>query len=319
MARDTSGLTGSGRRQADGLLAGALLTPALMLLFLFTYFPMFVAVRMSLYGGRRGPGPWVGLDNYREALTSPDFWMALRVTAYYVGGVVPAALVLGFLIAWGLHRIGPGRTLLRTCFFIPYITSTVAAAMVWRALFNPRFGAANQVMAWLGLPAQRWLLESRSLLHLLSGGWIPADWGPSLALCCVILFDIWHLSGFMVVVFLAALQAMPRELEEAARLEGAGSMTLARRIVLPTVRPTLLFLAVAGVCKTLQAFNSIYTLTQGSTVLPETQSLIYYAYAQFYEFGYWGYGSAVAVMLTVLIIVLTFALFRLLNEGSRAS
>lgn len=319
MAREPARLARSNRPHGDVILASTLLMPAMMLLFVFTYFPMFVAVRMSLYGGRRGPGPWMGLGNYLEALASPDFWMALRVTAYYVGGVVPASLALGFLIAWGLHRIGPGRTLLRTCFFIPYITSTVAAAMVWRALFNPRFGMANQVLQWLGIPAQRWLLESRGVLHLLSGGWIPEDWGPSLALYCVILFDIWHLSGFMVVVFLAALQAMPRELEEAARLDGAGSITLAWRIVLPTVRPTLLFLAVAGVCKTLQAFNSIYTLTQGSAVLPETQSLIYYAYVQFYEFGYWGYGSAVAVMLTALIIALTFVQFRLLNAGSRTA
>ncbi|HPU98004.1 MAG TPA: sugar ABC transporter permease [Candidatus Hydrogenedentes bacterium] len=274
---------------------------------------------MSLYGGRRGPGPWVGLDNYREALTSPDFWMALRVTAYYVLGIVPASLALGFAIAYGLHRVGPGRALLRTCFFIPYITSTVAAAMVWRALFNPRYGVANQLLSWIGLPPQRWLLESRGVLFLLTGGWIPADWGPSLALCCIILFDIWHLSGFMVVVFLAALQAMPRELEEAARLDGAGSVTLAIRIVLPAVRPTLLFLAVAGMCKTLQSFNSIYTLTQGSTVLPETQTLIYYAYAQFYEFGYWGYGSAVAVILTVLIIVLTALQFRMLDRGRSVS
>ncbi|MBP9002662.1 MAG: sugar ABC transporter permease [Candidatus Hydrogenedentes bacterium] len=318
MKRDTVSRARITWQGTDTPLAGLLLSPALLLLFVFTYFPMFVAVRMSLYGGRRGPGPWVGLDNYREALTSPDFWMALRVTAYYVGGVVPASLALGFVIAYGLHRVGPGRALLRTCFFIPYITSTVAAAMVWRALFNPRFGVANQVLTRLGLPAQRWLLEARGVLHLLSGGWIPDDWGPSLALCCVILFDIWHLSGFMVVVFLAALQSMPRELEEAARLDGAGSFTLATRIVLPAVRPTLLFLAVAGVCKTLQSFNSIYALTQGSAVLPETQSLIYYVYAQFYEFGYWGYGSAVAVMLTALIIVLTVLQFQALDAGRHA-
>lgn len=296
-------------------LAGVLLGPALFLLFVFTYFPMFIAVRMSLCGGRRGLGPWVGLDNYREALTSPDFWMALRVTAYYVLGIVPASLALGFAIAYALHRVGPGRALLRTGFFIPYITSTVAAAMVWRALFNPRYGVANQLLSWIGLPPQRWLLESHGVLFLLTGGWIPSDWGPSLALCCIILFDIWHLSGFMVVVFLAALQAMPRELEEAARLDGAGSVTLAIRIILPAVRPTLLFLAVAGMCKALQSFNSIYTLTQGSAVLPETQTLIYYAYAQFYEFGYWGYGSAVAVILTALIIVLTAVQFRVLDRG----
>ncbi|HOQ89860.1 MAG TPA: sugar ABC transporter permease, partial [Candidatus Hydrogenedentes bacterium] len=101
--------------------------------------------------------------------------------------------------------------------------------------------------------------------------------------------------------------------------DGAGSVTLAIRIVLPAVRPTLLFLAVAGMCKTLQSFNSIYTLTQGSTVLPETQTLIYYAYAQFYEFGYWGYGSAVAVILTVLIIVLTALQFRMLDRGRSVS
>src|SRR5690606_23371432 len=121
---------------------------------------------------------------------------------WYAVGTVPITIAISLFIAIALFRVRWIGGALRVAFFVPYITSAVAAAMVWRAIFEPRGGLATSLFAWLGLPAQTWLLEPRGVLHLLSNGAIPADIGPSLALVCVIVFAIWRYAGFMIVVIL---------------------------------------------------------------------------------------------------------------------
>jgi multiple sugar transport system permease protein len=302
------------RGWGDLPLAMALLAPALAVLGLFSLWPMAAAVRMSLYGGKQGMGAFVGLGNYAAALQSPDFQRSALVTAYYVLGTVPATLAIGFAVAWGINAALRGRAFYRTAYFLPYVTSAVAAAMVWRALYNPQSGLFNALLAALGLPAQQWLLEPRGLLHLLTGGFLPPDLGPSLALCCIILFDIWHGSGFTVVVFLAALTAIPRELTDAARIDGAGTRQTLRHVVLPLLTPTLLFLSVVGMARAFQAFNSFYALTHGGgRAVTGTENLILHIYAQFYEYGYWGYGTAAATLMSLAIVALTWIQWRLVG------
>src|SRR5690606_4357337 len=129
-------------------------------------------------------------------------------------------------------------------YFLPYITSAFAAALVWRAMLNPQTGIVNRALGGLGIPAQQWLLEPRGVLHLISGGLVPVDAGPSLALCCVIAFDVWHGLGFAVVILLAGLASVPRELEDAARIDGANAWQVARHVTLPMLSPTLYFLSI---------------------------------------------------------------------------
>ena len=292
-------------RAGDAPLAAVLLIPAFSILGLFGIAPLFYAFYISLFGGKQGVGVFNGLGNYADALTRSEFWNSLLVTAYYAAGVVPVSMTLSFLIAYGLYRISRAQALLRIAYFLPYVTSAVAAAMVWRAVLAPNTGLANALLDYIGLPVQQWLLEPRSILNILSGGLLHERFGPSLALCCIIAFDIWHASGFMIVVFLAGLTAMPRELEEAARLDGAGTPQLLRHVVLPVLSPAFFFLAVVGAIKAFQAFNSFYALTQGSRTLGTTENLVMHIYANFYEYGYWGYGAAVATLLTLAIVILT--------------
>ena len=293
-------------RFEDAPLAALLLAPALLILGVFGFAPLAAAAYMSLFGGKQGMGPFVGLGNYAQALGSPDFWRSFLVTLYYALGTIPTAMALSFLIAYALHRIVRGRALFRVVYFLPFITSAVAAAIVWRTLFNPQMGFFNTLLQHLGAPPQQWLLEPRGILHLLTGGHLPASFGPSLALCCIILFDIWHSSGFMIVVFLAGLSSVPRELEEAARIDGAGTFQNICHVVLPLLSPTLFFLAIISTIRAFQAFNSFYALTQGgSWVLGTTENLVLHIYTNFYEYGYWGYSSAIAALLSLAIVLLT--------------
>ena len=290
-----------------------LLAPALLILGTFIIAPMLSTFYMSLYGGRHGLGAYVGAGNYLEALGNPDFRQSMLVTVYYVLGVIPTAMIVSFFIAYGLYRIALFRGLLRSFYFLPYVTSAVAAALVWRSLFNPQSGVVNVALGYLGVEPLQWLLEPRGVLHLLTDGAVPASWGPSLALVCIILFDVWHGCGFMIVVFLAGLSAMPRELEEAARIDGADGWRVLVHVTLPLLSPTIFFLLIVGIIKAFQAFNSFYALTHGGGAA-DTQNLILYIYAQFYQYGYWGYSAAVATLLLVAIVVLTVVQWRVLGR-----
>lgn len=312
LARIDTLLGGSApRRLGDLPYALLLLFPALSIIAVFGVFPLVFALQISAYGGKYGKGPFVGLGNYAEAFASPEFWRSVLVTVYYAAGTIVPTLLLAFLIASALNRIVWGRGFFRTLYFLPYVTSIVAAAMIWRALFNTPHGVFNQLLTLTGLPTQQWLLEPRGILHLLSGGAIGPWVGPSLALCCIMLFDIWHSLGLAVVVFLAGLTTIPRELIDAARIDGASPMQVTRRITLPLLSPTLLFLVIVSTIHALQAFNSFYAMTQGGgRVLGTTENLVIHIYTHFYESGYWGYGSAVAVLLSAAIVFLTVLQWR---------
>ena len=302
------------RGHSEWPLALFLLAPALLVLATFSLSPLLTSLFMSLYGGKHGGGDFVGIANYLEAFQSVDFRRSFLVTVYYALGTVPATLIFSFLVAYALHRIAVGRGMLRTLYFLPYVTSATAAAMVWRALLNPQGGVANALLAKLGLPAQQWLLEPRGMLHILSGGAFDPSVGPSLALCCIILFDIWHSCGFAIVLFLAGLSSLPKEFLEAARVDGASTWKTLRHVVLPLLSPTILFLTTVGIIKSFQAFNSFFALTQGGRTLGTTENLLMHIYANFYEYGYWGYGAAAATLLSAAILLLTALQWRIANR-----
>lgn len=302
----------SAPRSRDTAVAWCLLAPALALLFTFGLLPLGYAVYLSLFRySRTGDVSFAGLENYTTALASGDFWNSVAVTLYYALGAIPAALALSFFAANLLFRITRFAGPFRTIFFLPYVTSVVASAMVWRELFEPNWGLVNTLFSTLGLPSQRWLLEPRGVLHLLTNGAVPPGFGPSLALCCVILFEIWHSTGFMIVVFLAGLAAVPRELEESARLDGAGAWGVARYVTLPMLGPTVAFLVVVSTIGAFQSFNHFYALTGGGRgPLDTTQNMAVYVYSNFYEYGRIGYGAAAATLLCAAIAALTFLQWR---------
>lgn len=315
-ALDRIFLTLGGRNRRETPLAGGLLAPALAVLGVFGIAPIFYALYLSLYGPRDGAMVFTGLANYGEVLRASSFWNSVWVTVFYVLGTVPLTILISFVAADLLHRVTRFRGLLRTLYFLPFITSVVASATVWRVLLDPTAGIANELTAIFGIPAQTWLLEPRGVLHIVTNGMVPASFGPSLALCCIMLFEIWRSCGFMIVVFLAALSAIPREMEDAARLDGASGAQVARNVTLPLLSPTLFFLTVVSVIGSFQTFSSFYALTRdGRGPLDTTQNIIVYIYnTNFYQYERMGYGSAVAVLLALTLIALTLLQWRILGR-----
>jgi multiple sugar transport system permease protein len=283
----------------------------LAVLAVFGFAPLIYAVYISLYDVRAEA--YVGSGNYVRAWNDPEFFSSVRVTVYYAAGTIPATLALSFVIAWLLFRVARARGFFRTVYFLPYVTSAVAAATVWRVLLRPNSGYVNVLLDALGLPTQTWLIEQRGILHLITQGWVAPDIGPSLALCCIIVFDVWHFSGFAIVIFLAGMSAVPRELEEAAIVDGAGPWQVLYRVTLPLLSPTVFFLVVVSAIKAFQTFNSFYALTN-TAQSPDTQNLVIYIYKQLYENQRYGYGAAIAVCLCVAIVVLTLVQWRYLGR-----
>jgi ABC-type sugar transport system permease subunit len=294
------------------------LAPAIVLLLLFQYFPAVYAFWISLHRWGLIKEAFVGLENYQRLLVNEDFWKSLGVTVWYVVLAIPAELILGLLIAYLLFQPIRGRTFYRTGFFLPYVTSTVAAALVWRWIYNPNNGLLNSILISLGRPKSLWIDESSGIFALLLGpaGAALPSWlaGPSLALVCVAVMSVWQYIGFNVVIYLAGLGGISRELYEAARIDGANEWQVFRRITLPLLSPTTFFLATVSTIGALQAFNTIYVMTNGGP-LDTTRTVLLLVFKTFYQQTRVGYGSAIAFVLTFMILGLT--LLNLRFVGSR--
>lgn len=306
----------------EALLAYGLLLPSALVLGGFGLLPVLNALWLSTQRWRLVPEGPVGLDNYRALFAAPEFWQSLGVTLWYVVGTVPPALVLGYLIAELLHARIRGLALYRTAFFVPYVVSPVAAAAVWRWMLNPNFGIATAVAAWAGWHPT-WLQEQTGIFTLAAAGLgveLPG-WagGPSLALACIIAVSVWHNLGFAVVVLLAGLSAVPTDLTDAARLDGARGWSLLRRVKLPLVSPTLFFLLVVFSIRAFQTFSQVYVMSIDHRGGPAgtTRNLSLYIYQSFNENAPAqgpGYGSAVAVVLFLIILALTLLQFRVVGR-----
>jgi len=304
------------------------LLPAALLLIVFSILPVLYGLIVSFCRWGITYERFVGLGNYYKVLLDPEFRQSLTVTIYYVIGTVPVGLILSYIIASLLVQKLRGMGAYRTIYFLPYITSTVAAAAIWKWIFHPGDrGLANGLLAWIGglvgkadMPAVLWVQDPRSIFRVF-GEIIGVDinWGgPSVALLCVIIFSIWHSLGFNIVIFLAALSALPNEVNEAAMIDGARGWKMARHITLPLISPTIVFLLVISVIRAFQAFNQIYVMI-GEHALPEAQNVTFFIFSKFYNSGEVGYGSAAAFVLFLIIMLLTVAQMRLLSKMTHYS
>ncbi|MFW5870082.1 MAG: carbohydrate ABC transporter permease [Candidatus Sumerlaeota bacterium] len=299
------------------LLPYLFIAPSAIVLAVFWLYPLANAFYMSLVNDS---GQWVGLDNYR-ALMGPygGFWHSLGVSLWYLAGTVPAALVISFLLANLLFQRLRARGFYRLIYFLPYITSTVAAATVWRWIFNPRStGIANAILEWLGFDPQRWYYESTGVFVLMAEGAgfdLPdALAGPSLALVCAIVFGIWHTLGFNIVIFLAGLSVIPNELHEAAEMDGAGLRQRLLHVTVPLLMPTIFFLTIVSIIRSFQTFNEIYVMTREESIA-STQNLTMLIFNKFYLVNDYGAATAAAVILFLILLALT--IFQLVVVGRK--
>lgn len=308
------GTTRRRRILAENLLAYAFLLPAMLILIVFHFAGGFAAVGMSLFKWDIVPGAFRGLDNYQTVLSgsrAQEFWHSLSVTLTYTAITVPLEIVISLVLAYLLFQKMKGRGIYRTLYYLPYITSVIAAGVIFNWLMNPNYGLFNQVLELVGIGPQKWLDEPRGLFELISGGALP-DWaaGPSLALVGVSLFTIWHFIGFQVVIFLAGLGNISNEYYEAARLDGASERQIFTRITLPLLSPTTFFVATIATIGALKSFSQIYVMTNGGP-LETTRTLGYEIFHVFFQQGRIDLGATMAVLLTVIILLFTLFQFRI--------
>ncbi len=289
-------------RWRDALIGWSFAAPFVILFLVFMAGPILVAFVTSFTDLRvtdiRNPlsVEVIGLDNYTAVLSDPRFQKAAANTAVFVLLGVPLTMVLGLAAAVGVNQgVVKFRTLFRVGFYLPVVTSIVAIAVVWRLLLGTEIGLINATLSVFGIGGPGWLSDERY------------------ALWSIIAMAAWRNLGFLMVIFLAGLQTIPRDLYEAAEVDGASSWQRFRGITLPLMRPTLLFGAVITGIGYVQFFEEVYVMTQGGP-LNSTLSLAFYAYSQF-SFGNYGYTAAAAFVLFVAIAMLTFAQFRAFRES----
>lgn len=272
---------------------GLFLLPWLVSFALFSAYPILFSLGVSFtrfdpfHGGLTG---WAGLANYRTVFGEPLFWRALGNTVVFVVGTVLPTAVLSLALALALDRAGRLKGLLRTGYFIPSVVSLAVISLVFKYIYS-RQGPLNLVVTLLGAEAREWLLD------------------PRYALASIMVMDVWESLGYYAIFYLAALQTVPRELYDAARVDGAGRLALFRNVTLPWLRPVVIFVVVVNTIRAFQVFVEVVIMTRGGP-MGSTMTLVYYMYERAFQRIEIGQASAVAFVVFVLIMV-----FALLQVG----
>ncbi len=245
---------------------------------------------------------------------NPSFLNSLIVTLYYAIGTVPAEVILGMILAFLLYQDIVGKDFFRMIYFLPYVTPSVTSAVVFQIIFSLReTSIANTVIGWFGISPQKWRFEPKPLVNLLGLNLSGFLSGPSLALFTIMLFGIWSFIGYNTVIFLAGLGNIPKEIYEAAEMDGATKSQMFRHITMPLLSPTTFYLVLIGFIGTFKAFNHIYVLrtpSAGDSVI--TTSLL--IFDNFYKANQYGVATAQAIVLFVMILGLTLAQNKLMGD-----
>ncbi len=260
---------------------------------------------------------WVISDGWARMMLTGDarFLESLPLTVFYALGTVPAELGIALLLAYVLFQNLRGKEFFRMLYFLPYITPTVASAVVFRTLFSPRETAlVNQILSIFGIEPQKWLFEPKPFINILFGTELEGLLaGPSMALVSIIFFGIWTYVGYNTVIFLAGLGSIPGELYEAAEIDGANSWQSFRYITLPLLSPVTFYLALIAFIGTFKAFNHIYVMR-----VPSALGTVNVASVQifdtFYKSNQYGYATAQAILLFLIILALTMVQNKVFGE-----
>lgn len=283
------------------------LAPALMVIGVFFALPVLGALVLSFtdYDLYALADPhnvrFVGLSNYLALLQRPLFWAALGHTVYFVAVAVPLSMAVSLGGALLLNSpLARAQAFFRTALFAPVVTTVVAVAIIWRYLFNTKYGVVNALLDALGV-------------H-------PVDWlgDPHWAMPTIILFAVWKNFGYNMIIFLAGLQAIPSALYEAARIDGASAWRQFRHITVPMLRPTLLMVAILTVSGYFQLFAEPYVITEGGP-LQSTVSVLYLMYDEGFTWWNLGSASAVAFALFIVMFAVTALMLRLARRDASES
>ena len=270
--------------------------PNLVLIAAFTYRPLFSNIYYSTLNWTLGSktATVVGLENYVTFFTSPDARDVLAVTGIFTLATVGGSMILGLLVSLALNLKIPGTTFARSAVFAPYVLSGVGVGLVWLFIFDPVYGALAWILRGFGASSPQWIND------------------PDLALAMVVMVYVWKNLGYCAVVYLAGLQSVPRDILEAAQLDGAGAARRFFSVTLPLLSPTTFFLLITSLLSSLQAFDLIRIMTPTGN---GTNTLIFEAYLQaFGGFNRAGYSATVSVILFVLLLVVTLLQLRFVER-----
>lgn len=287
--------------RAETLTAWALVLPALIGFVAFYALPTLRAVEISLTDWNLlKPAHFVGLDNYRQMLQDGKFWNGLKLSAYYVLLNIPTQMVLGLFLAVAMDRLT--RSLfVKSMVLLPYLLSNVLVAMIWLWMLDPMMGLVNHGLDAAGFERQAFF------------------GGVDQAMITVAAVNIWRHMGLVAMLLLAGLQNIPRNLYEAAALEGASEWQMFCRITLPLLRPVMVFVLVTSVTGSFQIFDTIAVTTNGGP-LDSTRVIVYYIVQNAFSFYKMGYASAMSMTLCMLMVVYTLIQMRVMraNENDLA-
>lgn len=280
----------SRRSRSEFIWGWAFILPTMIGLFILNIIPLFQAAYESFFKtGAFGKGNvFIGLDNYRKLLGDSDVWQALLNTFKYAIVEVPLSIVIAILLAVLLNRKMKARTVYRTIYFLPMVAAPAAVAMVWRWLYNSEFGLLNYIRGTVGMNPINWISN------------------PRIAIIFIALVGVWSVIGYNMVLFLAGLQEIPKDYYEAATIDGAGRIKHFFSITLPLISPTMFFVTVTRVIAALQVFDVIYMMIDKTNpALEKCQSLVYLFYKYSFVQSNKGYGSAIVMLLLVVILIIT--------------
>lgn len=287
-----------GRRRLTPYL---FLAPGYLIFALVVLYPVARAFQISLYDWKIVPGvtsPFVGLDNYSRAIHDPLFWRSLVNSSVYMAVTVPAQIVLGLAVAVLLDAKMPARAFFRLLFYLPVITSWVVVSLLFRFLFSTSGGFVN------------WVLHDGLSVTNHDVAWLGGRWS---AMAAISALGIWKGVGWSMIIFLAALQTVPRDLHEAAAIDGANAWNRFRSVSLPVIRATTLFVFVMLFIGGFNVFTSVFLMTGGGPQ-DETHVLLTYMYRQAFTFLDFGYGSSLAFLLTGFVLVLSLLQLRVFGR-----
>lgn len=287
----------------EAQIAGWLFVSPMVLGFtLLLLFPMGLALYMSLTDWPLlGEHHFIGLENYQNVMTDAMFWKVLANTVYFTAGLVPLNIVLALLLALLLSRSIRGIGIFRTAIFVPVMTSLIVWAIVWKLMYATESGLINQLLLMAGIKGPAWL------------------YNEDLAMPAVIVTSVLKNVGLNMVLFIAAIQQVPRSLYEAATLDGAGKRGTFFHVTLPMITPTVFLTVVMTVIGSLKVFGQIYVMTQGGPS-NSTKVLVYYIWEKAFKLFQFGYASALAYVLFFIVLILTLLQWQLrkrwvFNEG----
>lgn len=266
------------------LLAG----PNVALLLIFTYRPLILSFYYSMLQWNLGSSVarFVGFGNYAEWFADPRTPTVVTTTAVFGLTTVGGGLLLGLLLALLLNQKLAGRGFARTVAFAPYVLSGIAVGMLWLYIFNPRYGLLSVLLDWIGVASPEW--------------YSTTPW----ALIMIIIVYLWKNVGYVALIYLAGLQAVPQDLRDAAAIDGAAKFRTFRSVVFPLLGPVTFFLLITTMLSSLQSFDLIRAMTDGGP-LGSTTTLMYQIYVEGFQTGRAGYASAVATILFIILLIIT--------------